>query len=185
MIVLASLPRCGSTYLFRSIAGLEQANHTPPDPESFGIRKTHRKAGQVPVGHEDRPIFLFGDVVEAVVSTARSRHEPGHFANCGVEYDPEADLLAEDVLGYTDLFRSWKWSGFPVLFVRYRAMRRNGPRHAIERWIGGPIDWLPWRPRRTSPTPEQRAKVESAYPELIEEVEGAPDVFLRWAEGGR
>lgn len=168
MIYLGSLPRCGSTYLFRSIAGLPQGGDTPEGAqEEHGIIKTHLPPDSDPRiswTPGDSALFLFGDVAASVVSTQRHRHDPNHWRACGVEeYDPEADLLDRDVLGYADLFDAWWDAPFPVLFVRYEWMRHSQSRATIEGWVGREVAWLPWRERRTAPTPEERDRMAAAY----------------------
>lgn len=179
MICVASIPRCGSTYLVRSIAGLGPGGSTPENITSHGVVKTHRPPNEVG-GLEacDRAIFLFGDAVKAVVSTQNHRHDPTHFRNLGREYDPDVDLLSEDYLGYGDLPSAWEKAPLPVLWIRYRALRDDHPRWSVERWIERPVDWIEWQPRRTDPTKEQRRKVRAAYTDLVSWVESSPEEWV-------
>lgn len=199
MIYLGSLPRCGSTYLFRSIAALPQGGNTPEGAqEEHGIIKTHLPPDSDPRiswTPGDSALFLFGDVAASVVSTQLHRHDPGHWRNCGVEdYDPDADLLDRDVLGYADLFDAWYFAApFPVLFVKYEHLAYSGTRHNVERWLGREIEWLPWRRRRTLPTREERTRVSEAYYRLCAGVRAAsiwpgtfvvgPGARVRWRGG--
>lgn len=180
MIYIASIPRCGSTYLYRSIAHLPQGDSRPPG--DHGIVKTHRPPEcdpRVDVGPDDRAVFLFGDVAAAVVSTMENRHDPQHWSNCGVEnYDPRADLLASDLLGYERLWDAWRSAGFPVLFVRYERLADPLVRVGLEGWLERPVRWLPWRERRTVVAPSERARAKRTYAALIAKVEAAADVFF-------
>lgn len=185
MIHLASIPRCGSTYLLRSIAGLRQAGFTPKGTEEkYGIRKTHAPPPDS-IAPGDRAIFLFGSVPHAVVSTMEWRHDPNHFANCGVDdYDPDADLLSEDLLGYADLYEAWLEAPFPVLFVRYETLYYPLTRRVIKKHLGREVAWLPWRPRRTVVSERQRRRVAEAYAPLVKRVAEAPAFFFAGETGG-
>lgn len=179
MIHIGSIPRCGSAYLVRSILGEPQGSRGP-DTRGKGIYKTHRIPPEPhrPFGEGDSAIFLFGDVVESVVSTVRQRFEPGHFEHCGAEWDPDVDLLASDYLGYERIWDGWTGAPFPVLCVRYRMLGTGQGRQVIERWIGRSVPWLPWRRRSTSVTEAKRRRIQEAYAGLASKVEAAGDVFV-------
>lgn len=174
-MILASIPRCGSTYLFRSIAGMDPGGSTPEGAQAkHGITKTHRPP---PTDPDGPALFLFGDVPEAVVSTSRYRMDATHFANCGAAWPPEGDIMTTDLLGYTDLWNAWLYAPYPVLFVRYRAMRHTHIRRQIEAWLGRDVQWLPWKPRRTKVTEPEVYQVVAGYAALMDATDAAPDLF--------
>jgi hypothetical protein len=181
VILVASIPRSGKTYLKRSIAGLPQGEFSPPSmPEHFGVGGTHRLVGNPRIPDATHTVFLFGDVAQSVASTRRNRYEPNHFANCGAAWPPAADLYDEDVLGYEAIWDSWYGSApSTTLFVRYEALGRPDGRAAIERFLGRGVRWLPWRERTTTCSDADRRRIERAYRGLIEKVAKVPDVFLR------
>lgn len=181
-MVLASIPRCGSTYLLRSVAGLEQSPYTPqgPDVESSDrgtwlggdrILKTHRPWREAELPDDFRAVFLFGDIVTAVASTRANRYERNHFANCGASWPPERDLYDADILGYEAIWDSWAHAPFPVLCVRYDRLSCGECRSRIEDWLGRRVRWLPWLARTTRQVPPgDRARIERAYAGLIAKV---------------
>ncbi len=80
----------------------------------------------------DRVIFLYGDVVDSVISTKLNRNEPNHFKNCGYVGEPK-DIFREDFLGYGHLFDSWgKFEN--VLYVRYEKIPQM--KQEIEDFLG-------------------------------------------------
>jgi len=181
MIYLASIPRCGSTYLLRSICGLPQGSTTPAHvTDDYGITKLHRPPEDAGVEYTlgDSAVFLFGDIPEAVVSTKSYRWDANHFRNCGATFDPNAPIFDEDVLGYAETFHGWRRADFPVLFVRYRALETPRVRTLIEAWLGRSIEWLPWRDRRTKVSSGVAARLLPAYGDLINTVEALPEVFV-------
>lgn len=183
MIYLASVPRCRSTYLLRSICGLPQAGHTPPDVQDrFGIVKTHLQPkcdARIDWHEGDSAIFVFGDVPCAVLSTIRYRRDAQHFGNCGRPWDPTVDLMETDYLGYTPLFVAWAdLCPFPVLCVRGETLYVPAVRRIVEGWLNRKIEWLPWKARRTVPTPEETAQIEETYAELTHRVNNAHPVFF-------
>lgn len=180
MICVAKIARCGSTYLMRSIAGLPQKGHAPPEGwEEYGMLPTHRPPEDTKGLEQcERAIFLYGDVAAAVISTQEHRHDPTHFSNCGVKYDPDVDLLGEDRLGYEAMFDAWTDPPLPTMVVRYECLGYPLVRSVLEDWVGRRIEWLSWRPRRTTPTEDQRSRVQGAYAGLVQKVERADGFFV-------
>ena len=100
-VLIASVPRCGSTYLLRSLAGLPQGNTTPKHkskhiafvrdlnslPRSRFL-KTHSTAPET-LPDDVRTVFLFGDPISAVVSTHEKRNTRDHWLNCGYSAEEE------------------------------------------------------------------------------------------------
>lgn len=181
MIYLASLPRCGSTYLFRSICGMPQGGSTPKGAqERHGIVKTHRPPYGEPRinGVPDAAVFVFGDVVTSIVSMIRWRLDELSFANFGAGWPPEDDLRHADILGLQSLWESWLGAPFPVMFVRYSALEFTGVREMVGRWIGRSVQWLPWHERSTRPTISDHLDIDPTYADLISDTESRPDLFI-------
>lgn len=185
MIYVASIPRCGSTYLVRSIAGLPQGGSTPDDlTEKYGIVKTHRVPRSVrpsPFVRDDAVVFVFGPIVEAVVSTAMRRWDERHFENCDTPWDEnrDRDPFAEDVLGYENIWRQWIGTErVSVLAVHYEALFDPDARSSIETWVGRRIAWLPRRPRTTRASIRVREKIRKTYRRLVVATDVAPKLFV-------
>lgn len=179
-LVLASIPRSGSTYLLRSICGLQEGPYTPPHVAStFGITKVHRPWPDVELPENARALFLFGDVVDCVVSTRLNRFEANHFANCGADWPPAEDLYDADVLHYEALWDSWTSDPpIPTLALRYEQLGCAECRSAISSFIGRPIWWLPWRARmHYKLQPNERSRIRKTYASLIAKVSAAGE---RW-----
>jgi hypothetical protein len=200
-VAIVGMPRCGTTYLFRSVAGLPPGSGSPKGAAlaALPVMKCHSLA---PPDHFHDPwheqlwehcrnkrkvIWVFGDPIAAVVSTARKRFDHVHAKNCGCYTDLEiVDLFEKDWFNYEKMFDSWtgKKHDYPVLIVRYETMFQN--RVVIEKFIGRPIQWNPWNPRSWSPRellPRfAYQKLTKTYSSLIEKIEAYRDVV--WFEKG-
>ena len=124
-IVVAGIPRCGTTLLWRAIVGLGPGQYTPKG-YTGGIIKTHSQAPKtLPEGY--KVLFLFGDIINAVISTKLKRYDQRHFTNCGCSKDvSKTDIFEEDALNYEKIFDSWmRDNGYPVLAVRYEVLFDN------------------------------------------------------------
>jgi hypothetical protein len=149
-LIIASVPRAGSTYLLRSILNLGQGNNTPPEifkrnkPFHYPVVKTHSKANDV-LHNGYKAIFLYRNPMECVISTKFNRWDYNHFLNCGVDRQPkECDIYKEDVLDYEGIFDSWmKNNGYPVMTLKYDTLYKHFD--DINKFIGKEINFLPWR----------------------------------------
>jgi hypothetical protein len=173
-VVIASIPRCGSTYLLRSIAGLPQGEFTPNDYQHRGFVKLHAPTEDIPEGA--RVIFLFGDIPSAVESTRLNRMTPGHFAKCGATWPPECDIRDKDILGYEAIWDHWTSHEVDSLCVQYDWLVTNTARSAIEEWVGHGIKWLPWK-NRTTRTKDSRVRINAAYEGLVRKVNRSYAIF--------
>jgi len=195
-VVVAGIPRCGTTYLFRCLAGMSPAGTTPkgPELERLPIMKTH---GLAPPNSFKDPwsvktsrhmvagglaIFLFGDPVLAVISTRFRRWRNVHARNCGFFGKLEhADIYRTDCFNYEKMFDTWtsaaKANG-AVLALRYETLYEN--RSAVEKFLGRTVRWNPWRKRNTAydavPQDDLR-NIVNTYQSLIRKVRNAPDVI--------
>jgi hypothetical protein len=176
-IAVAGIPRSGTTMVFRALAGLPPGSTTPKDYAGPHI-KTHTFEPQSLCGEVDVAVFLFGDVVESVVSTRHKRYDARHFRNCGAGHlSPETtDIYEGDHLNYERMFDAWmRPNGIPHACVRYEDVHNLAP--VIARLIGHEFS-LPARVERKTTsravTAQDRERIERAYSGLIEKVRLAP-----------
>ena len=180
-ILITSIPRSGSTMLFRAIADLGGGSTTPADYAGPHL-KAHSFDPEAFVGRVDAAVFLFGDVISSVVSTRERRWTAEHFANCGApELSPEtADIFNTDCLNFERMFDAWSKAGpIPHACVRYEQLHELAP--ALSELLGSPIALPKKHRRRTKPNkldPEVRAAIKAAYAPLVRKVKRAPD--LQW-----
>jgi hypothetical protein len=153
MILLNAIPRSGSTYLFRSIAGLDDKKTTPKNNmdviEYNGhsvfvpyVYVNNEKMYKTHLPYEwwdkylkksDRVIFIYGNIIDSVISTKLNRYDINHFRNCGYIGGEPKDIFFDDFLGYEHLFDSWK-NKSNVLFVRYENIPKV--KGKIEKFLG-------------------------------------------------
>ncbi|MDT9266490.1 tetratricopeptide repeat protein [Limnospira sp. PMC 1223.20] len=175
--IVAGIPRSGTTMIFRVLAGLPPGNTTPRHYFS-SVKKTHALAPQK-LPKEYKVIFIFGDVINSIISTKSSRYDKFHFLNCGCTKDPEnTDIYLEDALNYTAMFESWNQdNGYPVISVRYEAIYNNVDR--ISEFLGINLILPPFKPRSTKHSDcsdDQLQNIKTTYQNLIDKVQNAPDI---------
>jgi hypothetical protein len=150
-LIIASIPRAGSTYLLRSILNLGEGTNTPPGifmrskPFHYPVVKTHSKAQDV-LHNGYKAIFLYRSPEECIISTRLNRWDKNHFLNCGVDISPSEnqDIYSKDILDYEGIFDSWMQNnGYPVMAIRYDTMNKHFDE--INTFIGKKIDFLPWK----------------------------------------
>lgn len=187
-IILASIPRCGSTYLFRKIAGAPRGDNFPKMPNThFAVSledlpakeliKTHALApSSLPPG--TKVIFLFGDPFAAIISTLDKRFDRQHFVNCGYTRDDEPDLLESDALGYERIFDSWmSFRGAPLISIRYESLRDH--QEEISEFIGRKLELNDFRHRSREIPADLLPQLNHTYGQLKEKIEGVPDFTHR------
>jgi hypothetical protein len=195
-VAVVAMPRTGSTYLFRCLAGLPPGSGSPKGANlaRLPIMKCHSLAP--PEGFGDpweeqifahcfsgrKVIWLFGDPIASVVSTMKKRFDHVHAKNCGC-YRPlnTVDLVEFDHFNYEKMFDSWAQKGhtYPVLCVRYETMWKN--RFVIEWFLERKVKWNEWKPRqwKTDDLPNFLLNaLKKTYGSLIDKVETYPDVTL-------
>ena len=181
-LVIASIPRSGSTWLFRSICGLQHKSKTPKDSvydiDGVMVPYQHVKGWDVIKTHlpyyywrsrldkGDRVVFLYGDVVESVISTYLKRNESNHYKQCGYFGEPR-DLFKEDFLGYEAIFVSWLFADTKKIMVKYENFNFDKVRKFV------PFDFsfnefkLREQSNREKISREQVRQIESTYASLI------------------
>lgn len=178
-IVCAGLPRSGSTLLYRAMAGLPPGD-TTPKPQTGPVRKTHSPQPQlfesVRIG-----VFIFGDPIDAVISTRVCRWDEQHFRNCEAskEYNPNnSDVFRKDVLNYEKIFDAWmQRQNFDLAVVRYEKLYESAP--ALSAILGIEISLPEWRPRKDYSeitSAEDRAAAYRTYERLAEKISLSPDL---------
>jgi hypothetical protein len=186
-IMIASIPRCGSTVMLRALAGLPQGSWYPNEPDCAFVRdlkqlsrtrflKTHSiEPDHLP--ENVRAIFLFGDPIAAIVSTRNKRFDAQHFANCGYTGENPPDIYTRDDLGYEQIFDSWMTPhNYPVLAVRYETMFDH--QEALSKFLGVPVRLPRQQPRTTEIASDLKARLSDVYGSLIEKVKNARDVQI-------
>ena len=174
MITVASIPRCGSTMLWRALNGLPPGDFTPRWLKNIGcgahgIKKLHAYEEV-----DGKVVFLFGDIINSVISTKKNRFDCGHFKNCGYEGNPK-NIYETDFLGYEKIFDLWTKRPDTAL-VRYEKLHDN--MYALCRFLGKEATLPPRRERRTghnSATLSELDAIKRTYASLILKIESMSD----------
>jgi len=193
-IIIAGIPRCGTTLMARAVAGLEAGKLWPSRQEPVnGVIKRHLKVSKLDLKNACGCIFLFGNVPKAVISTKRTRMDKKHFENCLCEKDPEkTNIFEADYLNYEKIFDFWtKGQPFTVLALRYEKLW--GYKEEIEWFIS---TFSPHRDIKLPPKRERHSKLDhlssngldvlcKAYSSLIIKTEKMADITLIDSKGMR
>lgn len=192
--LVTGIPRCGTTWLFRSLAGLQQGAGSPKGAtlERLPIMKAHSLCPPATFGdpwsdkvreHVEgggKCIFLYGDPILAVVSTKLRRWDHVHAANCGYFDNLDGcDISLADYFNYGIMFDTWMMSQHNVLCMRYETIWHY--RDYVETFLGREVQWIPWRVRATqvdSIYPDMLLRLESTYKSLIRKIQNAPNFKL-------
>lgn len=176
-IVVASMPRSGSTMVSRAIEGFGKGS-TWPRHKAEIVHKSHRPAPMVLPKGCKKAIYIYGDVVKCVLSThKRFSNDKPHFEWCGCYKDLEdIDIFKRDEMNLEKTFDSWLATNpYPVMILNYNAI----PDHYddIEKFVGRECNFPKWRSRNTKRN--SHPQIESSYSSLIEKVKSAPDFEVR------
>jgi hypothetical protein len=186
-IIIAGIPRCGTTLMARAVANLPLGNTWPINQEPInGIIKRHLKVSKMDIKNACGCIFLFGNIPKAVISTKRSRMDKKHFEHCLYNGDPEnTNIIEKDYLNYEKIFDFWtKGHPFPVLALRYEKLWNY--KEEIEWFIS---TFSPHRDIKLPPKRERHSRLEhlssndldtlcKVYSSLILKTEKMPDIKL-------
>lgn len=197
-LVVAGIPRCGTTYLFRCLMGLPPGSGSPKGahlaslpgikchslapPEEFRTDPWVADVNACLRHNGGRAIFVYGDPFAAVVSTMQKRFDHVHAANCGCGTPlSEVDLLKADFFNYEKMFDSWmrQKHPYPVLAIRYETMMRHT--REIELFVGHKVKWNEWRQRGTkvSDLPmDVYSCLVKVYDRLMSKIYAAPNCRL-------
>jgi tetratricopeptide (TPR) repeat protein len=178
-IIVAGIPRCGTTLVFRALATLPKGNTTPSNYYGL-IKKTHCLAPKsLPRGY--KAVFMFGDVVRAVISTRKSRYEKNHFLNCGCIKNPEeTNIYIEDALNYERMFDSWHQKhNYPVICLRFENLHKNVD--ILNTFLNTNVS-LPEKIRRSTKYSDCSRKdlkqIKNTYQSLMKKVHSTPDISI-------
>ena len=195
-LIVAGMPRSGTTCLFRSLAGLPPSSISPKGklrdslpmvkthglapPDSFGFPGAPKEAliKEVLWKNQGRALFVFGDPVLSVLSTIKNRFEKNHFRNCGCR-EPVAnvDLLEKDWLNYELMFDSWyQYHLFPTICIKYETMWLH--QRTIAEFTGIKFKLPEYKPRKTKCSKPDKVKVERTYSSLIEKYKAAHELTV-------
>jgi hypothetical protein len=179
-IIVAGIPRSGTTLMFRALAGLPPGSTTPAS-DLNGVVKTHSFE---PRNFEGAAcaLFLFGNPILSVISTKRKRYDQNHFRNCGAgDLDPETtDIFVGDHLNYERMWDAWtSRQGFPVIAIRYE--RLHDSIRYVENMLSRSIPLPPLKPREADISqvrPEELDLIRKTYATLQAKIDKAPDVSI-------
>lgn len=198
-VAVVGIPRGGTTFLFRSIAGLPPGHSTPKGAayKALPWLKAHSLAPPACFNDQHaedirlhceaggKTIFVFGEPMPAVISTRLKRWDWMHAWNCGFNPDvfkqKAPDIYATDCFSYEWMFDTWmKDNGYPVLAVKYETMDKHFD--AIAEFLFRPVIWNEWVPRdRTANlqrvSKAQRNIIARTYASLTKKWEEAPEVW--------
>lgn len=120
-VIVASIPRTGSTLLARAIEGLERKGSWEQQ-NANKVYKTHYPETDVNIC--DKAIFLFGDVIKSVISYRQNRWDIQSMRNCKCYKDlKDIDLYKRDDCNFEKIFDTWTNPiKHRVLAVRYEEM---------------------------------------------------------------
>lgn len=182
-ILVSGIPRCGTAYMFRSLAGdpqatVEGASH---------LLKSHTFAPSALSCY--KAVFMFGDPVIAAISAIREGF-PAHMKTrrnlqC-FSSAKRVDIVGRDSFHYEQLFDSWnRYHGYPALLLRYETCYKYGS--VISAFVGQPVKMLPWHSRRTTTShvgKDTVAKLRKTYASLSRKIAAMPN-WRWWHELGQ
>jgi len=193
--IVAGIPRCGTTMAARVIAGLPPGRYWHTEPAgNAAVIKRHLKLWPGDLETIEKGVFIFGDIIKAVLSTRRARLDKRHLENCLCQKTmDEIDILRCDDLNYEQIFDFWAGSNsngnmipvqqfafkFPLLLLRYEKIWKYT--EEIEDFSCQKLVFPPMRIRVTKPenfpTGDVRA-IKKTYKSLIAKIAKMPDIEL-------
>jgi len=186
-ILIASLPRAGSTMLFRAIAGLPQGSTMPRNPFCKFVHdlskipnkpflKTHSPAPKS-LPKDIRVIYLYDDPVKCVVSARKKRWDKLSWYLNNWVHDNEPDIYNKDDYGLEENFSSWiSGHDYPVLAVRYESMWQR--KKEIEKFVGFNFRLPEKKERTTEIDDDLKYHLQTVYFQLSNRMQEVPDVAL-------
>lgn len=186
-IIVAGIPRSGTTLLFRTVAGMHDSPYTPID--CFGMSKINVKGGprvvkairfRPDIKGDHKVLFIFGSVIHSIISTRLNRWDRRHFYNCGFKKRVDRDRMniwKKDFLGYETLFDTWhSQTTFPSMFIRYEKLYDHTKE--IEKFTGRILDFPVKKVRKTKLEGREAVikQIKKTYGSLIEKLDSLPDV---------
>ena len=187
-IIVASLPRSGSTLVWRAITGLNKIK--PSEIQKISnVIKLHKFSNKYS-NQNYKTIFLFGDAINSVISThlnGKDRYTieqylsyNNHFRNCGYNWDlkTKKDIFKEDFLNYEKIFDDWTTNNlYSTICVRYEKLYENID--VINNFLGFNLHLPNPRQRKTNHhliSEEQLRSTKITYSNLIDKIDSFPDI---------
>lgn len=185
-VVIAGLGRCGTTLLFRAIADtVSNLRRFVVDLDSHDFRndliKTHDYPPSQALPAGTKVVFMFGDIVDTVLSTASEvdKWPRLHFKHLRVPeaYRPYTDIFERDLLQFESLFDAWyRPQTFSLMTLRYESMYDPAARRALQQFLGLEFGLPAYRPRRTDKASHPfTLRVQETYASLDRRIETAED----------
>lgn len=185
-LIIAGIPRCGTTMVARAAAGLEPSNKWPSRQEPVnGIIKRHLRLSHQDITHADAAIFLHGDIAKAIISTKRSRMDWKHLMNCRCQKPlDQVDIFTRDDLHYEEMFDFWTSGGLPIPVLAVRFERIWEKEKELRNFLQGFTGWksfkLPPKQRRVTKLaaikPQDLDRICKTYASLILKTGKMPDI---------
>lgn len=176
-IIVAGIPRSGTTYFFRSLNNLPQS---PISPDFDKIEdhahylndtiKLHTPYNTLPLNEDYKVIFLHRELKDSLVSnTLIFNNDIPHFRNVGSEYNGFlTDVIFEqDILNLESIFDTWvTHAKYPTLVLKYETLPDYFKE--IEAFLGRSISFLPFNLSPSKILPEEHQdKFYNTYKGLI------------------
>ena len=177
-IIVASIPRTGSTMLTRALADLPVCGSFDQKLSSK-VYKTHLYEHQVKKCK--KAIFLFGKVEVSVISMRKFRWDKQSLLNCQCPTSPQnTNIYVNDACNFEKIYDSWTHpKSHTVLAVRYEKIWKY--KNLIQDFVGWNFTLPPRRPRLTylnSVSPQALDQIRITYKSLINKVNKAKDIQI-------
>jgi len=162
-LVIASIPRTGSTLIYEHLGGVNSSDkiihadrliktHGLAPPDTFNDPQAQLVHDAL-ISKQFRALFLFGDPIHSVISTYKNIMDTEHFKNCGadnaLEHIDTKAIFLKDILNYERMFDSWmQYHHYNVLAVRYETMQFY--MEQISAFVGTDLTGIKFKERRTT-----------------------------------
>jgi len=185
-IIIASLGRCGTTFIFNAIKKALKQEESIQDSyivdveeydllEKNKVYATHDFAPKNIIEPQPKVLFLFGDIRNIVISTYNFKGQQ-HFWHMGSSYSKKDLLYTHDELKLEERFDSWNFPhSFPLMSVRYENIFKN--KKEIEEFLNIRIPWPEKIKRKTNWQLHKKGEtINRTYQNLITKTVNLPDI---------
>lgn len=150
MIIVAGMPRCGTTLLARAIDGQDDGQFWEGGEH---VVKTHARANEFYDSPIKKAIFVYGNICDSAYSSYKKRWTQGHIDNCQGPGTIHSDPLKMDALGLYEMLKSWLYEPphhMDILYLHYPSYFKY--RKQIGHFVGWPVI-LPIKKERNNAAP--------------------------------
>ena len=186
---MASLGRCGTTLLYYAISAKvrnKRMHVSALDEASFDntLIGTHGYPLKTAPAQPTKAIFLFGDIVDTVLSTTASINSWGrrHYAHTQTSqaFRPNEDLYTADLLELERLFDAWyRPQVVDLLTLRYETLYDPDSLERLEEFLGVRVRLPPYRKRTTDAASHPAAaEIRRVYQDLDAKIKAAADARI-------